>query len=153
MKNEGSVEIDRPIDEVFRLTNEDVAAWSIIVVEDELLDEGNKGVGTRFRTVTEERGNRMEFQGVVTAYDPPHTLAIKMTGKMFDIEAAYSFEDLRGRTKVTQFSTVTGKGGMKLFFLLFGWMMKKASCDALAKELNSLKKYCEAHSGPGEAPD
>ncbi|MDA1054656.1 MAG: SRPBCC family protein [Planctomycetota bacterium] len=147
MKNEGSVEIDRPIDEVFRLTNEDVAKWSIIVVEDELIDEGSKGVGARFRTVTEDRGNRMEFQGVVTAYDPPHALAITMTGKMFDIAAAYSFEDLGGRTKVTQLSNVTGKGFMKLFFLLCGWMMNKASCDALAKELNSLKKHCETQSG------
>ncbi len=147
MRTEGSIEIDRPIDEVFRLTNDDVAKWSIIVVEDELIDEGSKGVGTRFRTVTEEHGNRMEFQGVVTAYDPPYALAIKMTGPMFDIEAAYTFEDLGGRTRVAQLSNVTGKGAMKLFFMLFGWMMNRAGCEALAKELNSLKKYCESQAG------
>jgi len=146
MQNEGSIEIDRPIEEVFRLTNEDVAKWSIVVVEDERIDENPKGVGTRFRMATEDHGKRMEFQGVVTAYDPPWASAVKMTGAMFDIEAAYSFEDLGGKTKVTQFSTVNGKGFMKLFFLLFGRMMNKASCDALAKELNCLKNYCEAHS-------
>lgn len=145
MTNEGSIEINRPIHEVFGLTNEDVAAWSIVVVEDELLDESHKGVGTRFRTVTEDHGKRMEFRGVVTAYDPPYA-SVKLTGDMFDIEAAYSFEDLGNRTKVTQFSTVTGKGFMKLFFFLCGWMMNKASCDALAKELNSLKQYCESYS-------
>jgi uncharacterized protein YndB with AHSA1/START domain len=149
MRNEGSVEIDRPIDEVFRLTTEDVANWSIIVVEDKQIDEGSTGVGTRFRTVTEERGNRMEFDGVVTAYDPPHAIAIKMTGKMFDIEAAYTFEDLGYRTKVTQLSNVKGKGGMQLFFLLFGWLMNKSSRDGLAKELNSLKKYCESQPAAG----
>lgn len=146
MQNEGSVEIDRPIYEVFRLTNEDVAEWSIVVVEDVLLDEANKGVGTRFRCVTEDHGKRMEFQGVVTAWDPPYASAVKLTGDMFDIEAAYAFEDLGNRTRVTQFSTVTGKGFMRLFFLLCGWIMKKSSGDALAKELNSLKKYCETYT-------
>ena len=37
MRTEGSVEIDRPIDEVFRLTNEHVAQWSIVVVEEAVL--------------------------------------------------------------------------------------------------------------------
>ena len=146
MRTERSIEIDRPIDDVFRITNEDVAKWSIIVVEDELIDEGNKGVGTRFRTVTEDHGKRMEFQGVVTAFDPPYALAIKLTSQFFDIEAAYAFEDLGYRTKVTQLSKVTGKGFLKLILLLIGGMMNKASCDALDKELNSLKKYCEAQS-------
>lgn len=146
IKTEGSVEIDRPIHEVFRLTNEDVAKWSIVVDESEPLDGTEKGVGTRFRSVTEDHGKRMEFQGIVTAYDPPYASAVKLTGDMFDIEAAYSFEDLGQRTKVTQFSTVTGKGFVKLFFLLCGWMMNKASGDALAKELNSLKRYCETYT-------
>ena len=56
MRNAASVEIDRPIDDVFRLTNDHVAQWSIIVVEDEILDKKPEGVGTTFRTVTEENG-------------------------------------------------------------------------------------------------
>jgi len=146
MRTEGSIEIDRPIHEVFRLTNEDVAKWSIVVVEDELIEGSPDGVGSKFRIVTEDHGKRMEFQGVVTAYDPPYASAVKMTGPLFDIEAAYSFEDLGYRTKVTQLSNVQGKGFLRLFFLLFGWMLNKTSCDAQAKELNSLKKYCEAQS-------
>ncbi|MBC8353537.1 MAG: SRPBCC family protein [Planctomycetes bacterium] len=147
MQSEASIEIDRPIDEVFRLTHEDVAEWSIVVVEDEVIDEKPEGVGTTFRTVTEDHGKRMEFQGVITAYDPPHSIAIEMIGQMFDIQVAYAFEDLGGRTKATQFSNVTGKGFMKLFFLLFGWMMNKANCDAQDNELNNLKQYCEITAG------
>lgn len=143
MQSEASVEIDRPIDEVFRLTNDHVAEWSIIVVEDEVLDKKPEGVGTTFRTVTEERGSRMEFQGLVTSYDPPHASAVQLTGKAFDIEAAYTFEDLGGRTRVTQRSTVNGKGLFKIFFALFGWLMNKSSCNALQKELESLKQFCE----------
>lgn len=143
MRNEGSIEIDRPIDEVFRVTNDHVAEWSIIVVENEVLDEKPDGVGTTFRTVTEESGKRMEFQGVVTRHEPPRASAIHMTGQMFDIDVEYYFEDLGGRTRVTQRSNVAGKGFFKVFLFLFGWLMNKSSCKALDKELESLKRYCE----------
>ena len=151
MRNGGSVEIDRPIDEVFRLTNDHVAEWSIIVVEDEVLDKKPAGVGTTFRTVTEENGRRMEFQGVVTRYEPPHVNAIRLIGDMFDIEAEYTFEDLSGRTRVTQRANVTGKGFFRLFMFLFGWLMNKSHCRATENELNSLKRFCEEH--PGRAGD
>ena len=82
----GRIEIERSIDDVFRLTTEHVAQWSIIVVEDEVIEEKPGDVGTTFRTVTEEDGKRMEFQGVVTKHDPPHAFAIHLTGQMFDID-------------------------------------------------------------------
>ena len=66
MKQSACIEIDCPIDDVFRLTNDHVAEWSIIVVEDEVIEQKPDGVGTTFRTVTEERGRRMEFDGIVT---------------------------------------------------------------------------------------
>jgi len=39
------------------LTNDHVADWSTIVVEDEVLDKKPDGVGTTFCTVTEEHGH------------------------------------------------------------------------------------------------
>ena len=144
MRNEVSVEIDRPIDEVFRLTNEHLPEWSIIVVEDEVIDETPEGVGTTFRTVTEDHGKRMEFQGVVTRYDPPHANAVRMTGTMFDIETEFRFEDLSGRTRVTQTANVTGKGFFRLFMFVCGWMMNKSHCKASENELDSLKNFCES---------
>lgn len=142
------MEIDRPIEDVFRLTNDHVAEWSVIFVEDEVVDENPEGVGTIFRTVTEGNGKRMEFQGVVTRYEPPHCSAVLMAGDLFNIEAEYTFEDLSGRTRVTQRSNVTGKGAIKWILLLFGWLMNKSSCKAVEKELHSLKKFCEEYPGP-----
>ena len=146
MRNQSSVEIDRPIDEVFRLTSERVAEWSLIVVEDEVLEERPEGVGTTFRTITEDHGKQMEFQGVVTRHDPPHAHAVQMTGDHFDIESEFTFEELAGRTRVTQTATVNAKGFFKLFMFLFGWMMNKSHCKASEDELNSLKRYCEMHT-------
>jgi hypothetical protein len=143
MNNDGSVVIDRPIDEVFRLTTEHVAEWSIIVIGDEVIEKKPGGVGSTFRTVTEEGGRKMVFEGVVVRYEPPFVNAVHMTGAMFDIDAVYFFEDLGGRTRVTQKSSVAGKGFFKVFLALFGWMMNKSSCQALEKELQSLKAFCE----------
>jgi hypothetical protein len=149
MRSEGSIVVDRPQEEVFQLTNDHVEKWSIVVVENEVLDEKPGGVGTTFRTVTEERGKKMEFQGVVTRHTPPHLSAVHLTGSMFDIDVEYRFDDVPvGRTRVTQRSHVAAKGAFKIFLFLFGWMMKKSSCQALQKELNSLKQFCEQQTSP-----
>ncbi len=143
MQQQASVEINRPIDEVFKYTNEKVAEWSLTVVEDEVIDEKPDGVGTTFRCLTEERGRQMEFQGVVTLWDPPTLSAIHLTGKAFDVDAEYRFEDLGGRTRVTQDSTVTPKGFLKIVFFLCGWMMKKSTCKAVESEFGNLKRLLE----------
>ena len=73
-----------------------------------------------------------------------------MAGDMFDLDVEYLFDDLGGRTRVTQKSSVTGKGIFKVFLGLFGWLMKRSSCSALEKELQGLKKFCESqpvHAG------
>jgi hypothetical protein len=146
MQSTGSVIIDCPIHEVFRLTNEHVPEWSIVVVEEHRDEQTPEVVGSTFRTLTEDHGKAMAFQGVVTHYDAPTYSAVNLTGDAFDIEAEYTFEDLGGRTRVTQVSHVHGKGFLKVFFLLFGWALKKSSCKAAQKEMESLKAYCETHS-------
>ena len=135
-----------PNAEVFDFTTNKVAEWSIIVVEDEVIEENPEGVGTTFRTITEENGQRMEFLGVVTWHDPPNASSAFLTGQQFDIEVEYAFEDLGGRTRVTQRSTVTGKGVIKLMFFFFGWMMNRSSCNAAENELNNLKRLLEQGS-------
>ena len=61
------------------------------------------------------------------------------------MEAAYTFESLgEGHARVTQNSDVTPKGFLKVFFFLFGWLMKKGGCGAQQKELENLKRLCEA---------
>ncbi|RMF42921.1 MAG: hypothetical protein D6753_06395 [Planctomycetota bacterium] len=143
MHSQASIVIDRPIEEVFRYTNDHVADWSLTVVEDEVIEDKG-GVGTRFRCVTEEKGHRMVFDGVITAWEPPTRSAIHLTGKSFDIDAEYRFEDLGGRTRVTQDSIVMGKGLVRILFLLFGWLLKKQGCDATQRELESLKNHLES---------
>ena len=92
MESKISIEIECPIESVFRITNEQVAEWSSIVVANNVLDEGQRGLGTRFQTITEDQGVRLVFDGVVTCYEPPFKCAVRLIGKMFDIETEYHFE-------------------------------------------------------------
>ena len=144
MRTEGSVEIDRAIEDVFRLTNDDVSRWSQVVIEDEVIEKRPGNIGTTFRSVTEDRGRRMEFLGTLTQYEPPTFSAVHLVGEMFDLDVEYLFEDLgEGKTKVTQRSNVAAKGLIKFFFLLWGWAMRGSSRRALQVELQNLKKFCE----------
>lgn len=146
MQTAMSVEIDRPIHEVFEYTTKNVAEWSTIVVKDEVVEEKPGGVGSTFRVTTEEKGRRMEFEGVVTRHEPPNVHGIFMKGGAFDIEAEYTFEDLGGRTRVTQRSSANGRGFLKVMFVLLGWLMKSSSEGALEKELQNLKRLVEARN-------
>ena len=146
MQTEMSVEIERPIKEVFDYTTNNVAEWCSVVLKDEVIDKKPKVVGTTFRVITEERGHQMELDGVVTRHEPPTAHTVLMKGKQVNIEAAYFFEDLGGRTRITQRSTVNGKGFVKVMFILFGWLMRKSSRNALEKELSNLKRLIEARN-------
>ena len=144
MRTQLSVDIDRPIEEVFERTLNNVSEWSITCVEDEVLEETPEGVGTRFRIVTLDRGQRMEFDGVVVEHEEPKKSRIHLTNKSMELDVLYTFEDLGSGTRVTQSSHARGKGFLKVVLLMAGWMMKKSTCNAQQDELNALKAYCES---------
>ena len=146
MKSTATVEINKPIGEVYDFTIKHVPEWSTIVVEDEPLEGGDDSVGSTFRCVTEERGKKMEFHGTVTESDPPKKHRSTLVGDMFDIDVTYLFEETSTGTKVTQNSDVAPKGFSKIIFFLVGWMMKKSGCTAAQNELLNLKKILEEKS-------
>ncbi|MBD3672979.1 MAG: hypothetical protein HUJ26_05580 [Planctomycetaceae bacterium] len=146
MKHSASVTINRPIDIVFDLTNNHVSEWSIMVVEEKFLEETPEVVGSTFQTLTEDRGHQMELTGTVTAYQPPNHSAVHLEGDMFNIDAVYQFEKIsENETRVTQTSRVTSKGFLKVFLLLFGWLMKRSGLNGVNRELESLKAFCESY--------
>ena len=142
MKTTGSIEIKGKIDDIFRWATEDIAYWSSIVVEDYVVDEKPGMVGTTFKSITEDRGQRMEFDGTVTENDPPRRHRATLIGKQFDIDVLYELEEVGEKVRLTQTSVVNPKGFVKAIFFLFGWAMKKSSCKALDDELQRLATYC-----------
>lgn len=151
-----TIQIDRNIDDVFRLTMNHVVDWCSIVVEDEplvVVDDG--GVGTTFRVVTLDRGRRMEFMGSVVAHDPPRSSSIVMAGEAFEIATTYEFESIRpGRTRVHQTSSVTSKGITRIMFFLLGPLMRRVTARSHQHELERLKSFCETGSAtPSQVPN
>ena len=144
MKTEASVEIDRPIEEVFDKAFECVPAWSTIVVEAQPIEETPEVVGSTFKTITEDRGRRMEFLGIVTEYQRPQRSRVEMVNKAFDLDVLYLFEATATGTRMTQMSEVKPKGITKVIMALVGLAMRKSSCEAQQKELNGLKAFCES---------
>lgn len=142
----GNIEIDKPIGEVFDYTVNNVPEWSNTVVEEKVIEQTPDGVGSRFHVVTRDPGGKsMEFDGTVTLNQRPTAQTVVMIGKQFEIEAAYTFEDIGGRRRVDLTSIVTPKGFvMKLMFFVVGGLGKRAGCKALEKELASLKEKVEA---------
>ena len=142
----GNIEIDKPIEEVFDYTVNNVPEWSDTVVEEKVIEQTPDGVGSRFHVVTRDPGGKsMEFDGTVTLNQRPTAQTVVMIGKQFEIEAAYTFEDIGGRTRGDLTSIVTPKGFvMKLMFFVVGGLGKRAGCKALEKELASLKVKVEA---------
>ena len=143
METRVAVEISRVPEAVFDFTTQHVAEWSEIVVSDEIITEVPGGVGTTFRTTVEDRGRRMQFDGEITKHTPPTAHSVSLKGMQFDMQVDYTFDDLSGRTRVIQVSVVQPKGVLKLFFFLFGWMMKRSGCDAAQKQLDNLKRLLE----------
>lgn len=148
MHSEASVEIERPIDEVFKAVTEHVVQWSQYIVEHQVLEATADGVGTIFRCVVQQNGRRMEFLGAVTRHEPPHATAAYLRGPAFNVEGEYALDDLGSRTRVTQVSRLQGKGFMKVVFFLSGWAMKRVGNLTARSELDSLKRFCETHVLP-----
>ncbi len=70
---------------------------------------------------------------------------MQLTGKCFDIEAAYSFEECSGgRTRLTQNSSITGKGVFQVLLWVMSLLPSKAACEASAKELGRLAATMES---------
>ena len=142
METRGTIEIDAPIDKVFRLTTEHVPEWSSVVAEEHVLTTNEDGSRATFRMVTETQ--RAQFAGTVKTHEPPHASVVVMEGDQVDMHVAYMFEDLGGSTRVTQVSNVTAKStGLKFVFFLGGGAIKSVNCKAVEKELGLLKAFCE----------
>ena len=79
VKIEASVDIDRPIDEVFAYVTDPAKTpeWSSMALECSLEGDGRIGVGSRIRTVGKFLGRRVEATSEVTEYDPPRKFAIQ----------------------------------------------------------------------------
>jgi len=143
MRVEESVEINKPVEEVFSYVAnpENLPEWSGIVQEVRKEAQGPPKEGDRFTSVAKFLGRRFETPFEVVSYEPPRRSSHRSTGGPFPQEWTRTFEQTAGGgTRLTQV-TEGEPGG---FFRLVGPVLEMAGRRQFKTDLENLKDLLEA---------
>ncbi len=102
MNLESTVTIERPVEAVFAfLANmQNVTLWTP-VKEVHQVSEGPMGVKSMFALIVNTMGQKIELMVVVTAYEPPHTLAFKVSTGPLPLENTFTLTPSDEATQLT----------------------------------------------------
>jgi len=141
-KLEVSVVIKRPVEEVFSFVNDPAneTLWSSGQVESSQISEGPVGVGTIGREVYRILGKRFEYTYEITEYEPNRRRSCKSISGPFPWQGKYTFESVKGGTKVTMVSEYQIGGFFKLAEPIVIRMVKRQ----FEAEFKNLKDLMEA---------
>ena len=142
MRSEESVEIDRPLEEVFSYVAnpENLPEWSNLVLEVRKDAEGQLKEGDRFSVVAKFLGRRFETPFEVSAHEPPRRHADRSMGGPFEQEYIYTFEETGGgKTRLTHVVEAEPGG----FFRLVGPLLERAGSRQFRADLQILKDLVE----------
>jgi uncharacterized membrane protein len=144
MRVEESVEINRPLQEVFdyAANPENLPEWSGLVQEVRKETQGTlMEEGARYTTLAKFLGRRFATPFEVSVHDPPYRHTERSLGGPFAQEYTHTFEEVEGgRTRVTQVSEGEPGG----FFRLAGPLLERAGRRQFRADLETLKDLLEA---------
>ena len=147
VKVEASVNIDRPIEEVFAYVADltKTPEWSSMTLECNPESSGPIGVGSRIRTVGKFLGRQVEATAEVTEYDPPGKIAMRSVSGLVHGDIERRLESIGQGT--TYRSRLTGEsGGMfKLADPIVAALMKRT----VETDHQTLKALLEARVATG----
>jgi uncharacterized membrane protein len=141
-KIEGSIEIKRPIDQVFAYVTDmdNLSKWVPAMEEVQHTSPGQMGVGTTLKGVYKIMGQRMAWTSKVTEYEPNKKWGESISSGSMLSEELLIFEPISAGTKFTLLYEMKVGGFLKLFAPLMASSMRKQTKANLAK----LKKNLEA---------
>ena len=105
IREELSVVVDRPIEEVFAFATEpeNEPLWQSTSLETEQTSGGPMGgVGTTFRNTSKFLGRRIDSTYEVTENEPPRRQCVRVTSGPIPGSGCYLFEPAEGGTRFTQ---------------------------------------------------
>ena len=145
-RNEHAVEIERPAGAIFpHLAGaEKRLRWMGALVESEQLGEGAPGLGTRFRDVFEDHGQRVELDAEIVEWEPSARLAIRLRSRLFEATVRQRLEERDGRTRLT---TVIETDYQSLAARLVAGAITRHAQGRLESDLERLKAIVE-QEGP-----
>jgi uncharacterized protein YndB with AHSA1/START domain len=141
-RNAAEVEIARPAGDVFPylIESEKRMQWVHGLVESAPLDGGELGVGSRFRDVVVDHGQRTTVEAEVERYEPNDGLTARLEAKGFVSRVDYTLQELDGLTRVA--CTVETEFTMRVARLLAPLVTRHAQ-GAIERSLSRLKRVLE----------
>ncbi|MBV9278984.1 MAG: SRPBCC family protein [Chloroflexi bacterium] len=146
MRNEETVTIDRPIDEVFAYLSdvERRPEWVSSVLNTKQTSDGPIGLGATFSQEGKTFGKHVEVTWEITAYEPPHTIQQRMQYGPARMVMTATLEATNGGTTVTFVQEGETGGLLRLNDPLVARSLKKQ----LAADLATLKTLIESGVAP-----
>jgi uncharacterized membrane protein len=71
------------------------------LVESEPLDDEPPALGSRFRDVFENHGQRIELEAQLVAFEPPQALAVRLVADAFEATSSSRLEEAGPGTRLT----------------------------------------------------
>jgi uncharacterized protein YndB with AHSA1/START domain len=101
--NEASIQIARPAPHVFAylVTSDRRLRWMSALKASEQVTDGPPGVGTRFKDVFEDHGQRLEIDAEVVEYEPHERVAIRLSANAFESVVRQTLAEHDGGTQLT----------------------------------------------------
>jgi polyketide cyclase/dehydrase/lipid transport protein len=98
-----NTQIYRPRKQIFSFvaTSENDFQWQYGTLASAQISGGEIGIGTRFRTTGHFMGQRIESVYEVTEFETNKKYGFKSVSGPIDARALYTFEEIKGSTKVT----------------------------------------------------
>ncbi|HYT70592.1 MAG TPA: SRPBCC family protein [Gemmatimonadales bacterium] len=145
IKHESSVEITKPVGDVFAFVDNlsQAPRWLEGCVEVRQLSPGPKAVGTQLHYVHRKGGRRGEMDGAVTAYDKNRRLGMRYADAMFDVAVEFRFTPTSTGTVVAHTCAITPK---RLLGRLMSPLIGVANRKQVAHNVARLKGVLEGRS-------
>jgi hypothetical protein len=109
--------------------------------ESEPLTEGEPGVGTRYRDVFVDHGQRIELEAEVVRYEPPRYLQVGLRGDGVEATSSQALEEADGGTRLT--AVIETRYTKRLLRMMAGVVTRHAQ-QRLESDLAELKRIVEA---------
>lgn len=115
--------------------------WMGALIESEPLTHGETGVGSRYRDVFVDHGQRVELEAEVVRYEPPGYLEVRLRGQGIESTSSQTLEEEGGRTRLT--AVIQTEYTKRLLRMMAGVVTRHAQ-QRLESDLENLKRIVEA---------
>jgi carbon monoxide dehydrogenase subunit G len=133
--------IDRPMKDVFAFVSNpnNMSKWNSAVVSLQQITPGEVGVGTKFKSVGEMMGRRIEGEMQVTTYEPDTKCGFQMNAGPMQVNLNLTFKPVGTGTKIS----LNAQGNPAGFFKLAEPMMAGRVKSMVEENLARLKLQLE----------